>query len=162
MALFHSMEARAMASKGDQRACLEALREAESWFSQRSAENDPYWLRYFDEAELAAEHAHSFRELGLPRLSGDQAERALELHGSLYVRSRSFVSTVLAESHVARGDLEQGLAVAGEVVASASAGLRSARTIAYVQGFIRSLEPYQAEPRVRAFVEETAQVLPRG
>jgi hypothetical protein len=67
---------------------------------------------------------------------------------------------VLAESHVARGDLEQGLSVAREVISSASSGLRSARTISYVQGFIRRLSPYQDEPRVRAFVEETAQSLP--
>lgn len=155
MALFHSMEARALASKGDSHACMAALQDAERWFSRRTPENDPYWLRYFDEAELAAEHAHSFRELGMPELSGEHAERALRLHGSLYVRSSSFVRTVLAESHVARGDLEQGLQLADEVVALAATGLRSARTIEYVRDFARRLEPYRSEPRVKQFVSET-------
>lgn len=162
MALFSSMEARALASEGDKQACLRALRDAEGWFGQRVPDNDPYWLRYFDEAELAAEHAHSFRELGLPRLSAEHAERALELHGSLYVRSRSFVRTVLAESHLARRDLEQGLQVASEVVTSAASGLRSARTTEYVKDFIRRLAPYNQEPQVKAFIEVTASALPLG
>lgn len=160
MALFHAMEARALASAGDKPACLDALHQAEKWFAQRTPENDPYWLRYFDEAELAAEHAHSFRELGLPRLSAEHAEHALELHGPVYARSRSFVRTVLAESHVARGDLEQALHVADEVIASAAFGLRSARAIEYVRGFIRRLAPYQDEPRVRMFLDTASATLP--
>lgn len=160
MALFHLMEARALASKGDERECLTALREAERWFSRRTAENDPYWLRYFDEAELAAEHAHVFRELGMAELSGEHAERALGLHEVMYVRSSSFVRTVLAESCVARGELEQGLLLAGQVVDAASAGLRSARTVEYVRGFILRLEPFDGERPVRDFVEMTSQRLP--
>ena len=66
MALFHSMEARALASKGDRQATMQALRDAENCFARRSPGDDPYWLQYFDEAELAAEHSHAFRELGLP------------------------------------------------------------------------------------------------
>ena len=162
MALFYSMEARALASKGDERGCLAALCEAERWFSRRMPEDDPYWLRYFDEAELAAEHAHSFRELGMAELSGQHAERALALHGAIYVRSSSFVRTVLAESHVARGELEQGLLLAGDVVETAACGLRSARTIEYIRDFIRRLEPFGSEPLVREFVETTAQRLHRA
>jgi hypothetical protein len=153
MALFFAMEARALASKGDRLACLDSLREAERWFSRRTPENDPSWLRYFDEAELAAEHAHSFRELGLPQISGEQAERALRLHGSSYVRSCSFVRTVLAESYISQGSLDQGLQLADEVVAAATTGLRSARVIEYVRDFIIRLEPYRNERLVRQFVE---------
>jgi len=160
MALFSSMEARALASKGDESACLAALREAERWFARRNSQNDPSWLRYFDEAELAAEHAHSFRELHLPQLSAEHAERALQLHGPIYVRSCSFVRTVLAESYAARGELEQGLRLVSEVVTTAASGLRSERTIEYVRDFIRRLERYEREPLVRQFVQETASVLP--
>jgi hypothetical protein len=159
MALFHAMEARALASRGDKAACQAALHEAERWFSSRTPENDPYWLRYFDEAELAAEHAHSFRELGLPALSREHAERALGLHGSVYVRSCSFVRTVLAESHISQGNLEHGLQLAGEVVAVAASGLRSARTIEYVRDFIRRLEPYRRQPRAEEFVATAARTL---
>jgi hypothetical protein len=159
MALFQSMEARALASQGDQRACLDALREAENWFARRNPVDDPYWLQYFDEAELAAEHAHSFRELGLPRLSAEHAGRALELHGPLYVRSRSFVSTVLAESHIAQGNLEYGLQIAGEAVTSAASRLRSARTVEYIRDFIVRLEPYRNEPLVKRFTETVRQTL---
>jgi hypothetical protein len=160
MALFSSMEARAHASKGDSSACLAALGDAERWFSRRNADNDPYWLRYFDEAELAAEHAHSFRELGMPQLSGEHAIQALAHHGPIYVRSCSFVRTVLAESLVAQGDLDHGLTLATEVAGTAAWGLRSARTIAYVQGLVRRLEPYQRESAVRQFVEQTTRMLP--
>jgi hypothetical protein len=71
----------------------------------------------------------------------------------LYVRSCSFVRTVLAESYISRGSLDQGLQLADEVVAAATTGLRSARVIEYVRDFIIRLEPYRNERLVRQFVE---------
>jgi transcriptional regulator with XRE-family HTH domain len=52
---FHTMEARALARLGDARACDRALAEAVREFERRTPDDDPDWIRYFDEAELAAE-----------------------------------------------------------------------------------------------------------
>ncbi|MEU1419223.1 regulator [Kitasatospora sp. NPDC005751] len=159
MALFHAMEARALASKGDEAACIRALALAESWFERRSPQNDPYWLHYFDEAELAAEHAHCFRELGKPGLSAEYAARAMALHGSQYVRSMTFVRTVLATSHIARGELDQGLSIASDVVDVARGGLQSVRTAAYIREFLARLQPYRKESRVEEFHRDATGIL---
>ncbi|MGW2215398.1 hypothetical protein ACWCSD_10465 [Nonomuraea sp. NPDC001684] len=150
MALFSAMEARALASQGDKVACSRALGEAERWFERRVPEEDPVWLKYFDEAELAAEFAHCFRDLGQHHRARDRVLESVELSESLYVRSLSFVRTILATSHVANGDLDHGLAVAREVVTTV-ADLRSARTRRYVQEFIGQLARYGNDPRVREF-----------
>ncbi|MFE3451586.1 hypothetical protein ACFXJ8_21950 [Nonomuraea sp. NPDC059194] len=149
-ALFHAMEARALASQGDETGCSQALGEAERWFERRSPADDPVWLKYFDEAELAAEFAHCFRDLGHHHRARERVLESVELSESLYVRSLSFVRTILATSHVAEGDLEQGIAVAREVVATV-ADLRSARTRRYVREFMSQLAPYGNDPLVRDF-----------
>lgn len=150
MALFSAMEARALASQGDEAACSRALSEAERWFEKRDPEDDPVWLRYFDEAELAAEFAHCYRDLGHHHRARDRVLESVQLSESLYVRSLSFVRTILATSHVADGELEHGLAVAREVVTTV-ADLRSARTRRYVRDFMKQLARFGNDPRVREF-----------
>ena len=62
---FHTMEARALARLGDARGCDRALAEAVREFERRRPEDDPAWIRYFDESELAAEFGHCLRDLGV-------------------------------------------------------------------------------------------------
>ncbi|HEX4812890.1 MAG TPA: hypothetical protein VFV66_09080 [Nonomuraea sp.] len=161
MALFSAMEARALASQGDEAGCSRALGEAERWFERRVPEDDPVWLRYFDEAELAAEFAHCFRDLGHHHRARDRVLESVQLSKSLYVRSLSFVRTILATSHVAGGELEHGLAVAREVVTTV-ADLRSARTRRYVREFVKQLARYGNDPRVRQFQTFTETRLARA
>jgi hypothetical protein len=61
---FHAMEARAMAQMGDAKGCDHALAEAVREFERRTPEDDPVWIRYFDEFELSAEFGHCLRDLG--------------------------------------------------------------------------------------------------
>ncbi|MEV0380519.1 hypothetical protein [Nonomuraea sp. NPDC050643] len=161
MALFSAMEARALASQGDEAACSRALGEAERWFERRAPEDDPVWLRYFDEAELAAEFAHCYRDLGHHHRAANRVLESVELSESLYVRSLSFVRTILATSHVAGGELEHGLAVAREVVTTV-ADLRSARTRRYVRDFVKQLARFGNDPRVREFQTFTETRLARA
>jgi hypothetical protein len=65
------MEARALARLGDARACERALAAAERSFGQANPGEDPEFISYFNEAELADEFGHCFRDLG-------QAGRAVE------------------------------------------------------------------------------------
>jgi hypothetical protein len=58
VAHFHAMEARALARLGDARSCDIALANAVKAFERRNCEDDPQWIQYFDEAELAAEFGH--------------------------------------------------------------------------------------------------------
>lgn len=152
MSLYYAMEARAQASKGDQVACLAALNQAECWFNSRTPENDPEWMRYFDEAELAAEFAHCFRDLGRNADAIDYAEKSLRLSESLYVRSLGFVGTVLAAAQVASGSVDEGIATASDVLTTAS-GLKSRRSKAYVEDFMKRLAPYATARVVREFID---------
>ena len=66
MALSWAMEARAQASLKRQRECLHAIGQAEHCLARSDPKNEPPWLRYFDDAELHAEIAHCYRDLGDP------------------------------------------------------------------------------------------------
>ena len=61
---FHAMEARALARLGDAKACGHALSESMREFERANPENDPEWIRYFNESELSAEFGHCMRDLG--------------------------------------------------------------------------------------------------
>lgn len=150
IALFHAMEARALASQGDEAGCTQALSAAERAFSRRDPTEDPTWLKYFDEAELAAEFAHCFRDLGHPAKAREYVLHSVSKSESLYVRSLSFVRTILATSEVQEGNLDQALVHAQDVVETAT-DLRSARTRRYVREFDDTIAPYSDDKRVAEF-----------
>jgi tetratricopeptide (TPR) repeat protein len=157
VALFYAMEARALAGQGDETGCFDALREAEASFGRRSQANDPEWLRYFDAAELCAEWAHCLRDLGRGRQAETYARQSLDLSEDLYVRSLSFVRTVLATSYLQQGEVEQAVATAA-AAAETIAGLRSIRCRHYLQEFAGQLLPYQRVPAVEAFTRQLVQI----
>lgn len=158
MALFHAMEARALAGLGDRRGTEAALLSADRWFDRRSPENDPPWLRYFDGAELAAEFAHSYRDLGLADKTIEYGRIAVFDADPLYARSISFCQCVLAAGHLGAGDIEQGLAL-GAAGVMAAAELRSVRARAYVRDFLGRLAPVTNQAQVAEFVRQASAML---
>ncbi|WP_338602659.1 hypothetical protein [Saccharopolyspora sp. SCSIO 74807] len=134
MALFHSMEARALSSQGNEQETTAAMLEAEKQLSASNPENDPEWIKYFDTAELNAEFAHCFRDLEKPELATEHASKSIEASESLYVRSLSFCRTVLATSYLQANEVEQAVKIAREVVNTA-AGLKSYRVNSYLDEF---------------------------
>ncbi|WP_111603345.1 hypothetical protein [Streptomyces sp. Amel2xB2] len=63
-AMLHAMEARAYANMGQPGKCRRAVRMAEDTFEDAlPGDGDPDWIRFFSEAELTAETAHSYRDL---------------------------------------------------------------------------------------------------
>lgn len=63
-AQFQVMQARALARSGDTRACHLALAATERSFGQADPGQDPEFISYFNESELAAEFAHCLRDPG--------------------------------------------------------------------------------------------------
>jgi tetratricopeptide (TPR) repeat protein len=157
MALFHAMEARALAGCGDRAGVEAALLAAESWFERRTVENDPVWLRYFDRAELAAEFAHSYRDLGLADKAIEFGRIAVYEADPFYARSISFCQCVLAAGHLGTGDVEQGLELARAAV-DRIATLRSVRARAYVRDFLGRLQPFSGSRPVADFVHQANRV----
>jgi hypothetical protein len=152
-ALAWAMEARAQASLGRDRECLHAMSEAERAFAGRDPGSEPAWLRYFDDAELHAEFAHCYRDLGDPARACRHAELSIQSSADLYVRSLSFCRTVLATGHLLNGELEQATTLAAAVVDTAAGQVRSHRVLAYLDDFQARLGRYPDSPHAREFGE---------
>lgn len=132
---FHAMEARALARLGDARACDLALVAAVRGFERRKPDNEPPWFQYFDEAELAAELGHCFRDLGRATDASQHASQCLDvIDESTFLRSDFFAAMVLADAYVAACEIEQACRVALNALALGEQ-LRSARCVRYLREF---------------------------
>lgn len=151
MAMFHAMEARALASQGRGRDVARALSTAESWMTKRVATHEPAWAWFFDSAELHAEFAHCYRDLGNPRLTQLHAAASITESETDFVRSLSFCRTVLATGHLLDNDLDQSTSIASHVIDTA-AHLNSYRVISYLDDFRTRLTGFDGQA-VRVFDE---------
>ncbi|MEU1875773.1 hypothetical protein ABZ470_00550 [Streptosporangium sp. NPDC020072] len=150
MASFLAMEARAHAGNGDDAACSQVLREAEKLFETRDITNDPEWISYFDDAELAGESAHCFRDLRKPRIAQEFVERCLELTDPAYARTLAFIRMVQAVTYVHQGEPCQAVALATQAVELAGS-LKSMRYIRYVSDLCTDLREYRGNRDVEKF-----------
>ncbi|MFE9257128.1 regulator [Streptomyces sp. NPDC006879] len=157
--LLHSVEARGHGVLGEVRACTASLVRAERALgSARPGEDVPYWARSFDEAQLADELAHCYRDLHQYRPAAQHAERSLQLRAPGYARSRLFCRVVLACARLGLGELDQACALGAEAAQQAME-MRSARAVEYVRDFERRLEPYRDAAPARAYRERVAALL---
>ncbi|MFB8116189.1 regulator [Streptomyces sp. NPDC055962] len=156
MALLHSVEARGHGVLGETRACVAALVRAERALgSSRPGDDVPHWARYFDEAQLADEFGHCYRDLQQYRVAAQHAERSLELRAPAYARSRLFCRVVLASARLGLGELDQACLLGAEA-AQQAAEMRSVRATEYVRDFERRLEPYRDAVAVRGYRDRVA------
>ncbi|MEO3763472.1 regulator [Streptomyces sp. B8F3] len=155
-ALLHAAEARGHGLLGEVRACTTSLARAERALeSARPGEEAPHWARFFDEAQLADEFGHCYRDLQQYRAAAQHAERSLQYRAAGFARSRVFCRLVLATARLGLGEVEQAC-VLGAEAAQQAAEMRSARAAEYVRDFERRLEPYRDAPPVRAYRERVA------
>lgn len=155
MSLFHAMEARALASLGNEQEVTVALRTAEQYMNKRNPDDDPKWIRYFDESELHAEYAHSFRDLGRPELAMNYAASSISDADSLYVRSVQFVRTVYATAQLQERELDEAVTLAQGVV-DVVAHLHSYRLICYLTDFRSRLHHVAAGTKLAVAFDEYA------
>nr|WP_228081344.1 hypothetical protein [Streptomyces sp. MA3_2.13] len=152
MAQFHAMEARALARTGDARACEMALAEATRALESRNSTDEPEWITYFDEAELAAEAAHCFRDVNSARQAVAHAQNAMS--GS-HVRSDFFATMVLADAHLRAGDVEEACRVALDAL-DLGEQLKSARCVSYLAEFREHLARVGDTSATRDFYGQAA------
>lgn len=142
-AMLYAMEARAYANMGQPGKCKRAVRMAEETFDEiGTADGDPDWIRFFSEAELCAENAHSYRDLAYSSgrsptyasLSRPVMERAVELfrreadeaEGGGHQRSYALNLIGMASVHLLQQEPEGCAVRAGEAIGVAKR-LRSER-----------------------------------
>ncbi|MHA6759372.1 regulator [Streptacidiphilus sp. PAMC 29251] len=152
-ALMLAAEARGHGLIGDARSCTTSLVRAERALqAARPSDEMPGWARFFDEAQLADEFGHCYRDLQQWRPCAQHAERSLRLRAAGYARSRVFCRTVLATARLGLGEVDEACAAATEALRGATE-MRSLRAVEYLREFSRRLGPYRGTAAVRAFEE---------
>ncbi|MYW66133.1 regulator [Streptomyces sp. SID8379] len=155
-ALLHAVEARGHGLLGEVRACTSSLVRAERALDAvRAGDEVPHWARFFDEAQLADEFAHCYRDLQQYRAAAQHAERSLQLRSPGFARSRLFCRVVLASARLGLGELDAACLLGAEA-AAAAADMRSVRAHEYVREFERRLEPYRDAGPVRGYRDKVA------
>jgi tetratricopeptide (TPR) repeat protein len=152
---FYAMEARALARlPGSANACENALSAAVREYERRNPENDPEWIAYFDDAELAAEMGHCFRDIGRAVPASDYANQCLgTIDDGVYLRSDFFATMVLADSYLGSGEVEQACRVTLDAL-KLGEQIRSARCVAYLREFSQRLGKIGAASGVSDFEEQ--------
>ncbi|MET8010771.1 regulator [Streptomyces sp. NPDC005271] len=154
--LLHAVEARGHGVLGEVRACTASLARAERALeTARPGDEVPYWVRFFDAAQLADEFGHCHRDLQQYRAAAQHAERSLQLRGPGFARGNLFCRVVLATARLGLGELEQACQLGAEAAQQASE-MRSMRALEYVRDFERRLEPYRDAAPVRGYRERVA------
>ncbi|MFR9674574.1 hypothetical protein [Streptomyces sp. TR06-5] len=176
-AMLHAVEARAYANLGQPGKCRRAVRMAEETYEDRERScAEPDWIRFFSEAELQAEIAHSYRDLAYSSdrsptyvsLAEPAMQRAVELFGQEtgqgggHQRSYALNLIGLASVHLLQRDPERCASRAGEAV-DVARRLRSER----VNNRLRKTSATASRefgqvPEVARLAERLAGELPQG
>jgi uncharacterized protein HemY len=144
-------EAGGWAGLGDRRGCLEALGRAHTHFDRGPSGDDPEWMSFFGEAELAGLEAQCWSALREYGPAAESARRAVALQNPHFVRNTALFSAELA------GDL----AGCGEVEEAADTALRSLNLLGQVHSTritemlhatAERLRPHRHQPRVATFL----------
>jgi hypothetical protein len=106
--MLYAMEARAYANMGQVSKCHRAVRMAEDSYGESRPAEDPDWISFFNEAELNAENAHSYRDLAYvagrsptyASLAHPVMRRAVELFSQDEVHQRAYALNLVGMATV--------------------------------------------------------------
>lgn len=155
LADLYTLEARAHAALGHQRACLAAIQRAENTFEQVTADDEPEWARFIDVPYLWGEFANCARDLQLPDLGEGFAQQSIIESARQRRARRGALSTYgLAISHLQRGELDTACDTAQRAVTLAHS-IQSVRLSQALSDFQHRIGPHRHEPAVAAFTEFT-------
>ncbi|MFE3660538.1 hypothetical protein [Streptomyces sp. NPDC059165] len=130
-AMLYAMEARAYANMGQPSKTKRAVRMAEDVFvdALECDAPEPDWIRFFSEAELNGENAHSYRDLAYvagrspsyASLAEPVMERAVELFSEDKVYQRSYALNLvgMATVYLLKREPEQATQLAGQALSIA-------------------------------------------
>lgn len=143
------IEARAHARLKDGRAAGAALASSEQLLEQAETSSDePAWISYYTPARMAADAVEIHRDLGIPDAALRWNSRAAAMSPMDFTRSVGLRMTVLATTHLQKGDLDQALEH-GQRAITALSRVQSARADDYVKDVVRAMVPWRRDPRVR-------------
>jgi hypothetical protein len=152
-ALLLAIEARGQALLGDAGATRHAVLEAERSFERSRPEDEPPWLSFYTEAELFADLGRCLRDTGDANHAAKLITHAFDNYEPWRTRSRCFVQTDLATTHLVGRDYEHASALGQAAVRTAS-GVRSSRAIDRIRTLQRQVRPLRAKSPHLASLDE--------
>ncbi len=170
-AMLYAMEARAYAGMGQPSKVKRAVRMAEDTFDDvLPGEPEPDWIRFFSEAELNAENAHSYRDLAYvagrsptyASLAEPVMQRAVELFGKDPEHQRSYALNLIgmATVHLLQKEPEACAEMAQRAIPFAKQ-VRSERVNTRLRKTVdTAAREYSGVAEVRRLSEELARQLP--
>jgi transcriptional regulator with XRE-family HTH domain/tetratricopeptide (TPR) repeat protein len=149
-------EARAHAALGNKRESLRAVDDVHTAFAQRGSSEEPLWLSYVDDIEVAAQVGACYLGLGRAKEASEALNETLLLldqRAPHRVRDRVHYLSRLAKSHLLDDEVERACDVAAEALAL-SGTIGSARVGERLTEFREALLPYSDTKAARAFDEQ--------
>lgn len=135
------LEARAYGLLGREADAVRAVHEAEDLFSSRPPADEPPWLWFYDEAQLAGDTGQALYPLAIQGHAVDaeaRLRRAVDTHRPTDTRGRTFSLVKLATVQATREPGEEAYRTAREAVAAVR-DLRSGRAYDYLDDLRRAL-----------------------
>ncbi|MEV7185493.1 tetratricopeptide repeat protein [Kitasatospora sp. NPDC093102] len=153
LALLTMREAGAWALLQDRASCERALGRAYGLFDRGPGEQDPEWMSFFGEAEIAGLQAQCWSALGDWDRASEQAGLAITLQKPHFVRNRVLYTAELAHDRLGRGDLA-GAAHHGSAAVALFGDVGSARIRSMLADTAGRLRPHVAVPEVCRFLTD--------
>jgi len=160
--LLHAVEARGHALLRNANATRRSVREAERHHERARHGDEPNWLSFYTEAELAADLGRCLRDVGEPMQGTRMIKQAMDTYEPWRVRSRCFVQTDLATAHLISRDYEQAAALGRDAVRTASevSSVRTLERLRTLQRQVRALP--SASRHLRELDERITDLLGRN
>lgn len=147
--------ARARAGLRQNEACLRALDEVREAFCDADSRDEPLWLSYVDDIEVAAQEGACYLDLGMTAAAAVALTDALDLltkRAPHRQRDRVHYLARLAKCHLIDHEVEQACVIATEAL-SLSDTVGSIRVVTRLKEFHDALAPFHNSAAARDFRE---------
>ncbi len=151
--------ARARARQGDKTGAVAAVTAADRELEHSRPEDEPSFISYFGEADLADERAHTFFDLGMLAEAQQQARTALDRIAPSRVRRQAIDNALLASTLARSNELEEACSV-GKRAVDYTAATASFRSVHRIMTMLGHLQQHAGLPIVRDLFEYTHHKLP--
>ncbi|MFH8554549.1 tetratricopeptide repeat protein [Streptomyces celluloflavus] len=148
-------EAGGRAGLADRTGCERALAAARRLFAAGPREDDPEWMTFYGEAELAGLEAQCWSALDDRARAARHARRAVALQDPHFVRNIALFTAELADDLAHSGAPEEAAAT-GNRVLTLLTQVRSARIHTMLDGTARALRPHRSSAVVAGFLDRHA------
>jgi transcriptional regulator with XRE-family HTH domain/tetratricopeptide (TPR) repeat protein len=155
-ALLHERVAWAHARAGELRHTERALSAVDTEYDRRRPADDPEWVYWLNEDEIAVMAGRCYVELQQPDRAIPLLTGVLERYDERQARESVLYTSWLAEAHVKAGDIEHAAALAQRTL-ELSASTSSSRGDDRVALLAQRLAPHRTVSAVRDFLDHDAE-----